>query len=819
MRHVGFCPNRFRPLFVVVVILSLSTPENVLAQSRSSFPMPNVIGLTVSEAEKQVSSAGRNFRATSAKAQIVGSRPDARPAGRIIQQLESPGTRMSPYMDDVGGIYGQVTFRVVVSTGPPAPTRFPMPNVVGLTIPEAEQRVLSASRETRTRSARAVVVDRRSDARPAGQIIQQLEPPGTPRRPFLGDVGGNYGEVTFRVVVSTGPDPAPNFVGSTVDAAERYARRSDITVSVGASQRNPRIPEGIVVRQDPAAGKPMPRRRVTVYPSAGYPLQNYVEQPVERARRDSRRLEFDLEEQSEDRVDVPRGVVFEQVPGAGTLLPLRGPLRVKVSGGWPVPDFIGQRESEADEIAADSGIRLNVTMQDNAGVPNGIIFNQQPPAGELLPRDRTVRVTASRGYPLPDLVGMHEDEARRIASDLNFVLDISRARLVDRIADHIDTQSPEAEMRLPLDRPVSVVVSDGWPTPDFLTLEENEATALAAERQVNLRVVERRRDREARPGIVIDQDPPPGALLAPAQAVGVVVSAGDPTPRLIGLMEDEATTLAARRDINLDITRELTLEFAFGLVTHQSPEPDAPLPGDGTVSVVISTGRPTPDFVGKTEEVASSIAADRNITLVKTSPSEHFELSSGRVIEQQPVAGTVIPRDRRVNISLSLGWPVAPDAVGRSAGSVQREFLARHPNAIVEQNESLLTPEPAGTVISQHPQPNVKLGPQQRLSLVSSATKPPWLWPVTGVFAIAIALGVFAGLKTAFSSSTQESVRTDDPGGVRLRVTKDHGVQTTDMKDGGDTDRTGTEEIVRIRVNVDLGEQSAGPIDDKGDET
>lgn len=103
MRYVGFCSNRFRPLFVVVVILSLGTPENVLGQSRSSFPVPSVIGLTVSEAENHVYSAGRSFRATSAKAQIVGRRPDVHPAGRIIQQLESPSTPMRPYMNDLGG--------------------------------------------------------------------------------------------------------------------------------------------------------------------------------------------------------------------------------------------------------------------------------------------------------------------------------------------------------------------------------------------------------------------------------------------------------------------------------------------------------------------------------------------------------------------------------------------------------------------------------------------------------------------------------------------------------------------------------------------
>jgi hypothetical protein len=156
--------------------------------------------------------------------------------------------------------------------------------------------------------------------------------------------------------------------------------------------------------------------------------------------------------------------------------------------------------------------------------------------------------------------------------------------------------------------------------------------------------------------------------------------------------------------------------------------------------------------------------------------------------------------------------------VGQTAGAVRRDFLARHPNAVVDQRDSLLTLEPAGTVISQHPEPNAKLGRGQRLELVASAVKPPWAWPAAAVVAITLGLGVFAGLKAALGSSAQQSVRTENPGGVRLRVTKDHGVQTTETKDEGDADRTGSGEIVRIRVQVDLGEQSAGPIEDTGDE-
>ena len=54
MRNVGFGPNRLRPLFAVSLVLLLCGPAEALAQARSGFPMPNVIGLTEAEAERRV---------------------------------------------------------------------------------------------------------------------------------------------------------------------------------------------------------------------------------------------------------------------------------------------------------------------------------------------------------------------------------------------------------------------------------------------------------------------------------------------------------------------------------------------------------------------------------------------------------------------------------------------------------------------------------------------------------------------------------------------------------------------------------------------
>ena len=703
------------------------------------------------------------------------------------------------------------------------PATFSMPSVVGLTVSEAQERVLAAGRNSRASSARAEIVGRRIDARPAGRIVEQLNPVGSPMRPYLDDVGGKYGEVVFRVVLSTGPPPekpqlAPDFLRREVGEAQLLARRQEVFLTVGDSIPDPATPAGIVVRQEPAPGQPMSRRQVTVWPSAGYPLPNYVNRPLEVAQIESKKLGFVLEPRGEANLQVPRGTIFGQQPPAGTVLPLRGPVIVTVSSGWPVPDFVGRSEREADAIAGEIRARLRKTERDNFEVPAGIVFAQEPAAQNPLPPDRVIDIGVSRGYPLPDLVGKHENEARQIASELKFRLEASRAALPDRRADHVDRQSPEPGARLPFDGPVRIVVSDGWPTPDFLTLEENEAQALAREKQVTLAVSERRQDRATPAGIVVAQNPQPGTPLPPSQAVNVAVSTGFPTPRFIGLTEGDARTLAAREGIVLEATASASLDFVTGTVTGQSPEPGAPLPMDNRVAAAVSSGWPTPDFVGESEDSASGIATTSRIMLVRVDPREDFERLPGLVAAQLPAAGTVMPANRQVEIALSLGWPVAPAAVGRPASSVEQEFLASWPNARIDLRERILTLEPAGTVVSQHPEPNVKLGPDQRLQLVSAGEKPPWTWPAIGLFALAAAVIAFKWPKTGVKPPPdRHTVRSEDPGGIRLRVARDPGIQTTTGFDDEQAAPAGAGEIVKIRVLVDLGEQSAGPIDDTGD--
>jgi beta-lactam-binding protein with PASTA domain len=794
--------------------------QPALAQRAGDFPMPGIEGLSVQQAEQRVTRAGSAAGARSAKATVrqYVYHPGI-PRDRIVRQFPPAGTPVRPYMDDVGGVYGQVSFQVDLSRGPPRPTSFPMPEVVGLTIPQAESVVASASRAVGGRGARAQVVGEQPGDRPAGTILRQLERPGTAMSPSRDDVGGNYGVTGFRVVLSTGPEPAPNFVGMQRNEALDAARRAEIDLSIAGSVRNPRVPAGVVTGQSPAPGQAMSRRRVSVELSAGYPLPDLVGRSYDDALRIAQRLGFELQPRGERHPFTAEGVVFEQRPGADTLLPLRGPVSVGVSRGWPVPEFIGRSEDEARRMAGEARISLDSARRDNARVPAGMIFAQSPEPGRLIPPDRRVGVSVSAGMALPDLTGRTEDEAREIAAELGFGLEVEREPVVDRPAGRVHRQSPApGATRLPLQRPVQVTVSRGWPTPNLVGLQEDAAQRRARDRQVRVEVSARARDRDNQPGIVIAQRPQAGALLPPGQPVQVTLSTGYPTPDFVGLQDTAAQSLARRETIGLRLQQQPSPDVPAGVVLSQRPAAGAPLPADSRVALTVSSGWTVPDFVGSTLDEARAVAEPARITLSQAAAREDFDMAEGLITAQQPAAGTALRENRQVEITLSLGWPRAPQAIGRDGESVRSDFLRRHPRASVTLRERALSREAAGTVIAQRPSAGARLDRGQNLSLEVAGGTSLWLWSGAGLAVLALGAGmVWIGPRVAGARAYRGSSSTDPARGIHLRVTKDPGTQTT-AKTGRDQSAAPAHDDVELRVKVDMGVQTAGPQEPSGGE-
>ncbi|HEX2172378.1 MAG TPA: PASTA domain-containing protein, partial [Dehalococcoidia bacterium] len=130
------------------------------------------------------------------------------------------------------------------------------------------------------------------------------------------------------------------------------------------------------------------------------------------------------------------------------------------------PDLVGRSLSEAHDLAGQAGLELvEGPAKPDAIRPADLVIDQRPGAGGSIARGGAITVTASLGNvrPIPNLIGLSIDEARRRIGEADFQL----------------------------------------------TEENQEVTG-------------------GPPGLVLNQEPPPGALFPPGNGINLTVSAGRP---------------------------------------------------------------------------------------------------------------------------------------------------------------------------------------------------------------------------------------------------------------------------------------------------
>jgi eukaryotic-like serine/threonine-protein kinase len=274
-----------------------------------------------------------------------------------------------------------------------------VPNVVGLQREEAERSVAE-----RGFASEAKPVD---SERPAGTVVAQRPSPGT--------LYGEGGIVVISVARSPQQVELPDVVG--LRAGRALARLRSAGFTPRTQQVRSRRPQGIVMRQIPAAGTEVQRgSAVVVVVSAG---QQRVEIPqvigltaddaTAQLTRAGFRTRIARVPGSE-----PEGTVIGQNPAGGARATRGQVVRINVSRGRTqttttvvtttttparatVPDTVGQEEGAAISTIEGAGFRVRVIERP---VPepadDGIVIRQSPAGGASAARGSTVTITVGR---------------------------------------------------------------------------------------------------------------------------------------------------------------------------------------------------------------------------------------------------------------------------------------------------------------------------------------------------------------------------------------------------------------------------------------
>jgi eukaryotic-like serine/threonine-protein kinase len=228
---------------------------------------------------------------------------------------------------------------------------------------------------------------------------------------------------------------------------------------------------------------------------------------------------------------VPRDIVSDQNPLAGTRIPEGETVRILVSTGKAmieVPNVVGESYTSAVEILAGAGFRVERRERFSPNVQEGDVIRQNPDAGTRAPKGSSVVVVVSKGRELavvPDVVGLDRATAESQLRDAGFevtAVDVPSDAEEGTVVD----QSPTGGEEVPKGSTVRISVSGGPETaevPDVLDQDRESARDELEAAGFEVDVVEQDTDDPTKDNVVIGQEPEPGDQVESGSTIVITV--------------------------------------------------------------------------------------------------------------------------------------------------------------------------------------------------------------------------------------------------------------------------------------------------------
>jgi eukaryotic-like serine/threonine-protein kinase len=202
-----------------------------------------------------------------------------------------------------------------------------------------------------------------------------------------------------------------------------------------------------------------------------------------------------------------------------------------------VPSVLDDPYEEAVATLEAANLEHTVEYVPNEEVEEGIVFAQDPPGGQKVEPASVVKLTVSEGeglLPVPGVVGDPVVDAEALLRAAGFDVSITYAENAFIPLDAVVSQDPPAGEGAPRGAVVAIVVSSGPPLRDVPQLEgKSEAEAVAAVVSAGFEFAILEEPSESvEEGKVIRTDPPGGTQLKGGQTVTIVLSSGRPTARV-----------------------------------------------------------------------------------------------------------------------------------------------------------------------------------------------------------------------------------------------------------------------------------------------
>jgi eukaryotic-like serine/threonine-protein kinase len=226
----------------------------------------------------------------------------------------------------------------------------------------------------------------------------------------------------------------PKVSGMSAAAAQSDLRSAGLTPAMGKAQFSNQTAKGLVIGTDPAGGSRLAKGgKVTLIVSAGphmIAMPQVTGQPLTAAQAAIRHAGLvPGKVKLTPSATIGAGIVIATRPGAGTSWPQPDPVTLTVSTGPPVPDFVGQQKTVAEQWASANGVSLNEVTAKSSDQPAGTVLKQSVAAGKAFSKGQVITIEISPGPPMvtiPNVDGMRVAQAVSKLEKLGFQVTVDR---------------------------------------------------------------------------------------------------------------------------------------------------------------------------------------------------------------------------------------------------------------------------------------------------------------------------------------------------------------------------------------------------------
>jgi serine/threonine-protein kinase len=221
----------------------------------------------------------------------------------------------------------------------------------------------------------------------------------------------------------------PTVTGDSLSVATTALTTNGFKVATGASEDSNTMAQGLVVGTSPS-GRATKGTTIAVHLSAGpftseVPAVKGDKLAAAQAALAAVHLPYSAHKVGST---LPVGTVVGTDPTAGTSWPQTKPVQILESGGLPLPNFVGEQQSEAESQASTDNIHLVAQQNSGSDQPQGTVLSQTPTQGAIITPGETVTITVSSGpqmVTIPYVMDETVSQARATLKQYGFKVIVS----------------------------------------------------------------------------------------------------------------------------------------------------------------------------------------------------------------------------------------------------------------------------------------------------------------------------------------------------------------------------------------------------------